>query len=57
MCSSDLYTTRMDEFPVINAAWEAVFTPGQRPPARTSVGVSALPLGAAVEIAFSFYRG
>jgi 2-iminobutanoate/2-iminopropanoate deaminase len=57
LVNATIYTTRMDEFPAINAAWEAVFTPGQRPPARTSVGVSALPLGAGVEIAFAFYRG
>ena len=45
LVNATIYTTRMDEFPTINAAWEAVFTVGQRPPARTSVGVSALPLG------------
>ncbi len=57
LVNATIYTTRMDDFPAINAAWEAVFTAGQRPPARTSVGVSALPLGAGVEIAFAFYRG
>ena len=56
LVNATIYTTHMDEFPAINAAWEAVFTPGQRPPARTSVGVSALPLGAGVEITFAFYR-
>ncbi|MES2104570.1 MAG: RidA family protein [Pseudomonadota bacterium] len=49
-----IYTTRMDAFAEINAAWEAVFTADAVPPARTSVGVSALPLGACVEIEFSF---
>ena len=56
MVSANIYTTRMDQFRDINAAWEAVFTQDVRPPARTSVGVSALPLGATVEIEFMFYR-
>lgn len=49
-----IFTTRFDEFPAINRAWEAVFAEGVVPPARTSVGVSALPLGATVEIEFTF---
>ena len=44
-------------FPAFNAAWESLFngldTP---PPARTSVGVNALPLGAGIEIEFTFYK-
>lgn len=56
MVSANIYTTRMDQFADINRAWEAVFTAGVRPPARTSVGVSALPVGATVEIEFSFYK-
>ncbi len=51
-----IYTTRFDAFAQINAAWEAFFSYGQLPPARTSVGVSALPLGASVEIEFSFVK-
>jgi 2-iminobutanoate/2-iminopropanoate deaminase len=51
-----IYTTRMDAFSDINAAWEQVFTSDVVPPARTSVGVSALPLGASVEIEFSFVK-
>jgi 2-iminobutanoate/2-iminopropanoate deaminase len=51
-----IYTTRMDLFSDINAAWEAVFTPDVTPPARTSIGVSALPLGASVEIEFTFVQ-
>jgi 2-iminobutanoate/2-iminopropanoate deaminase len=51
-----LYTTRFDAFAEINAAWEALFSNGLVPPARTSVGVSALPLGASVEIEFSFVK-
>lgn len=50
-----IYTTRMDAFAEINRAWEEVFTVVE-PPARTSVGVAALPLGAAVECEFSLYR-
>ncbi|MHC8381887.1 RidA family protein [Pseudomonas sp. LB3P14] len=51
-----IYTTRFDAFAEINAAWETFFTQGLVPPARTSVGVSALPLGASVEIEFSFVK-
>ena len=50
-----IYTTRFDEFPDINAAWEEVFD-DISPPARTSVGVSALPINASVEMEFEFYR-
>jgi len=50
-----IFTTRFAEFPAINAAWEAWLTDSMRPPARTSVGVAALPLGASVEIEFAFY--
>ena len=51
-----IFTTRFDEFAQINAAWEQVFADGVTPPARTSVGVSALPLGASVEIEFTFVK-
>ncbi|NUU04107.1 RidA family protein [Herbaspirillum robiniae] len=51
-----IFTTRFDAFADINAAWEAVFTAATTPPARTTVGVSALPLGATVEIEFSFVQ-
>lgn len=50
-----IFTTRMDAFADINRAWEEVFA-AVEPPARTSVGVAALPLGAAVECEFSLYR-
>jgi 2-iminobutanoate/2-iminopropanoate deaminase len=55
LCLARIYTTRMDSFTAINAAWESFFvhTP---PPARTTVGVEALPLGAWVEIEFLFHR-
>ncbi len=38
-------------FPHVNRAWEAVFA-DVPPPARTSIGVAALPLGGLVEIEF-----
>ena len=50
-----IYTTRFDEFPAINAAWDSWLEGVSRPPARTSVGVAALPLGASVEIEFTLY--
>ena len=56
LVSVNIYTTRFDQFPEINQAWENVFTEGVRPPARTAVGVSALPLNANVEIDFLFYK-
>ena len=56
MVSATIYTTAFERFPAINEAWEAVFSEGIRPPARTSVGVQALPLGATVEIGFEFYK-
>ena len=41
------------KFPEVNLAWEEFFAE-RIPPGRTSVGVSALPLGALVEIEFQF---
>lgn len=55
MVLARIYTTDFAAFPQINAIWEAVLA-DVPPPARTSVGVQALPLGAAVEIEFSFYK-
>ena len=44
----NVYLTSMSDFPAMNGAYEARFT---RPfPARTTVAVAGLPLGAAVEI-------
>lgn len=51
-----IFTTRFDEFPAINAAWEAWLGAAITPPARTSAGVSALPVGASVEMEFAFFR-
>lgn len=56
LMSVHIFTTRFDQFAAINAAWESVFTDDIRPPARTAVGVSELPLGAQVEIEFMFYK-
>ncbi len=52
-----IFTTEMQNFSQINAAWEKLFDSIEHlPPARTSVGVAALPLNAAVEMEFTFYR-
>ena len=56
LVSATIYSSRFQDFPLINAAWEEVFTDDVPPPARTSIGVAALPLNAAVEIEFRFYR-
>ncbi len=56
LVSANIYTTQFDQFPEINAAWESVFTEDVQVPARTAVGVSALPLNASVEIEFMFYK-
>jgi len=50
-----VFTTRFDDFPSINKAWEEVFG-AITPPARTAMGVAALPLGATVEIEFTFQK-
>ena len=55
LTSVRIYTTRMDQFLEINKAWEEVFA-AVEPPARTSVGVAALPLGATIEMEFLLYR-
>ncbi len=56
LVSATIYTTRFDQFPAINQAWEAVFTEDIRLPARASIGVNALPLNATVEMEFLFYK-
>jgi 2-iminobutanoate/2-iminopropanoate deaminase len=55
LASVKIFTTRFEEFAAINDAWESWLGPAVRPPARTSVGVVALPLGATVEMEFAFY--
>ena len=44
-----IFTTRLEGFEEINAAYAAFFT-SEAPPARAAVGVAALPRGARVEI-------
>ncbi|HLY55292.1 MAG TPA: RidA family protein [Stellaceae bacterium] len=56
MVAARIFTTRMDLFPDINVAWDRAIGAMATPPARTSVGVTALPLGATVEIEFEFYK-
>lgn len=52
-----IFTTEMDKFAEINAEWEAVFNNiAAAPPARTSIGVAALPMKALVEMEFTFYK-
>lgn len=52
-----IFTTEMDKFAEINTAWEALFNSiAAAPPARTSIGVAALPMKALVEIEFTFYK-
>ncbi len=55
MVSATIYVAGFEIFPEINAVWDDFFSDDVAPPARTSVGVSALPLGAAVEMDFLFY--
>jgi len=49
-----IFYTGADAFAGANSAWEAFFA-DHSPPARTSAGVSLLPLGALVEIEFQLY--
>ena len=56
LASARIFTTRWDDFPAINMAWEKALAGSATPPARTSVGVTSLPLDATVEIEFAFYK-
>ncbi|MGA1740746.1 MAG: RidA family protein [Pseudohongiellaceae bacterium] len=56
LVSARIFSRKFDEFPLINQAWEEVFTEGVVPPARSAIGVAALPLNALVEIEFAFYK-
>ncbi len=52
-----VFTSDFENFSEFNTAWEQVFNNLKvSPPARSSVGVSALPLNAAIEIEFTFYK-
>jgi 2-iminobutanoate/2-iminopropanoate deaminase len=54
--SATLFVTAFHRFPEINAVWDAFLAGSGSLPARTSVGVSQLPLGAQVEAEFLFWR-
>ena len=56
LVSVRIFSTKFDQFPLINQAWEEVFTESVVPPARAAVGVSALPVNALVEMEFVFYK-
>ena len=56
LVAARIYCTDFAEFRDINRAWEECFH-GIAPPARTSVGVAALPLGASVEMEFQLVVG
>jgi len=51
-----IFTTSMARFSEINMEWDAFFENRSILPARTAVGVSALPISASVEIEFQFYK-
>jgi 2-iminobutanoate/2-iminopropanoate deaminase len=55
MIAANIFTTRFDQFSQINQVWEE-FIATETAPARTSIGVAALPLNALVEMSFRFYR-
>ncbi|USJ28509.1 RidA family protein [Ensifer adhaerens] len=56
MVSATIYTTDFENFGAINSVWNSFFPADGPLPTRTSIGVSALPVGAAVEAEFTFYR-
>lgn len=56
LMSATIYVTAFHRFADVNAAWERFLDGATHLPARTSVGVSQLPLGAQVEADFLFYR-
>lgn len=55
LVSCNVYLVDFQNFPEVNVEWEKFLSGAQVPPARTTVGVSALPIGAQVEINFLFY--
>jgi 2-iminobutanoate/2-iminopropanoate deaminase len=50
-----VFLVDMDDFPAMNAAYAAHFEPPY--PARTTIGVASLPLGARIEIRMVARRG
>lgn len=51
-----IFTTRIDMFSEINEVWEKMFSEYGTLPARSSVGISALPKSALVEIEVIAYK-
>lgn len=49
-----IFLTDLSQFPRVNAVYEAALAPHR--PARTTVGVAALPAGASIEIECWVYR-
>jgi 2-iminobutanoate/2-iminopropanoate deaminase len=56
LVSATVYVCDFSTFPEVNRAWEELFVVGITPPARTAVGVSALPLYSNIEIEFKLYK-
>ena len=54
VAKATVFLTDMSDFPVLNEAYSAAFA-GHRP-ARTTIGVAALPFGAKVEIEVLAYQ-
>ena len=48
MVKATVFLTDMGEFQAANEVWVEFF--GEHRPARTAIGVAALPLGASVEV-------
>jgi 2-iminobutanoate/2-iminopropanoate deaminase len=55
LVAANVYVTDFGQFPDFNTEWELFLKDADVPPARTSVGVQSLPIGALIEIDFLFY--
>ena len=55
ICKTTIFLTNLDNFKAVNAAYAKFFS--SHPPARSTVGVAALPLGAEIEIEVVASRG
>lgn len=55
LMAATIYTTAFHRFSALNTVWEEFVARTGPLPARTSVGVSQLPVGAQVEADFLFY--
>ena len=57
LTSATIYSSNFQDFPLINKAWEEVFTADVTPArAPAPSGLPHCPLGAAVEIEFRLYK-